>query len=69
MDICRGLMCFNSRSLVSLFYYKCLHALCNAHHLRDLQAAVEVSPSHTWGAIDEGLIEIKVAVQKAGGVS
>jgi transposase len=53
---------------LAYFTYKCLHALCNAHHLRDLQAAVEGSPSHTWAQLMKDLlIEIKVAVQKAGG--
>lgn len=54
---------------LAYFTYKCLHALCNAHHLRDLQAAVEASPSHTWAQLMKDLLlEINVAVHKADGV-
>lgn len=29
-------------------YEKCLHALCNSHHLRELKWVVEKFPEHTW---------------------
>jgi len=54
---------------LAYFTFKCLHALCNAHHLRDLQAVVEASPDHTWAqSMKDLLLEINLATQKAGGV-
>lgn len=50
-------------------YAECLHALCNAHHLRDLQAMVEKHPDHTWAQLMKDLLlEINEAVHKAEGV-
>ena len=28
--------------------YPCLHAFCNAHHLRELTAIAELNPSQPW---------------------
>jgi len=54
---------------LAYFTFDCPHALCNAHHLRDLQAAVEASPDHKWAQMMKDLLlEINLAVQKAGGV-
>ncbi len=50
-------------------YTECSHALCNAHHLRELQAIVEKYPDHTWVQLmKDHLTEINEAVHKAGGV-
>lgn len=50
-------------------YVECLHALCNAHHLRELQAVVEMQPESTWAKLlKDLLLKINVAVHKAGGV-
>lgn len=50
-------------------YTKCRHALCNAHHLRELQWVIEKSPDHKWAAkMKELLLEISEAVAEAGGV-
>jgi transposase len=50
-------------------YTKCRHALCNAHHLRELQGVVEKNPDHKWAAkMKDLLLEINEAVAKAGGV-
>lgn len=49
------------------FAYGCAHALCNAHHLRELEAAVELE-SQKWAARMQGLlIEMRDAVAAAGG--
>jgi transposase len=45
------------------------HALCNAHHLRELQAVIETCPDHSWARLmKELLLEINEAVHNAGGV-
>lgn len=50
-------------------YIECLHALCNAHHLRELQAVIEMHPEWTWAKLlKDLLIKINAAVHKAGGV-
>jgi len=50
-------------------YIECLHALCNAHHLRELQAVIEMHPEWTWAKLLQALLlEINAAVHKAGGV-
>lgn len=50
-------------------YFKidCLHALCNAHHLRELQRAVEEENQEWAGNISTLLLEINKAVDDAGG--
>ena len=49
----------------SYFTYEMKHALCNAHHLRELQAAMEVQHTHTWSvSMKRLLLEINEAVQK-----
>jgi transposase len=48
-------------------YEGCDHALCNAHHLRELEAAIEFD-AQKWAKGMQGLlIEMKDAVEKAGG--
>lgn len=50
-------------------YTKCRHALCNAHHLRELEWVIEKHPNHKWAAkIKKLLLEINEEVAKAGGV-
>ena len=50
-------------------YTECRHALCNAHHLRELQAVVEKYPNQTWALLIKALLlEINKAVHEAGGV-
>lgn len=50
-------------------YIQCLHALCNAHHLRELQAVIEMHPEWTWAKLlKDLLIKINAAVHQAGGV-
>jgi len=49
------------------FIYQCIHALCNAHHLRELQRAYEQDNQQWALAIKLLLIEIKNATKDAGG--
>ncbi|MEI7775927.1 MAG: IS66 family transposase [Verrucomicrobiota bacterium] len=49
------------------FNFKCLHALCNAHHVRELEWAWE-HENQTWAKKMQALLlEINDAVNKAGG--
>ncbi len=49
------------------FIYQCIHALCNAHHLRELQRAYE-QDNQSWAlAMKELLIEINNSTKEAGG--
>jgi transposase len=50
------------------YRYDCTHALCNAHHLRELERAWEQDGQRWAKAMQELLREINRAVDKAGGV-
>jgi transposase len=50
-------------------YKTCEHALCNAHHLRELEWVKEKFPTHTWAKeMQNFLRELNVTVDKAGGL-
>lgn len=49
------------------FRYKCKHGLCNAHHLRELEAAVEFDGQKWAKAMQDLLIIMRDAVEEAGG--
>ena len=49
------------------FRYECTHVLCNAHHLRELEAAVEFDNQKWADKMQELLREMNAAVAKAGG--
>lgn len=49
------------------FGYNCIHALCNAHHLRELEAAFEFEGQKWAKDMQKLLILMKDAVEKAGG--
>jgi transposase len=49
------------------FKYSCLHALCNAHHLRELERAWEHDKQNWAKKMQSFLLEINEAVNKAGG--
>ena len=54
--------------LAYFMYTQCPHSLCNAHHLRELQAAMELSPKNTWAQLMKNLlIDINEAVRKTDG--
>lgn len=60
-----GILCHDHWN--SYYTYKCLHALCNAHHLRELEAVVEFH-QHKWAKdMQDLLCEINNAVDAAGG--
>jgi transposase len=50
------------------FIYQCIHALCNAHHLRELQRAFEQDDQKWAMSMKELLIEINQINKAAGGV-
>ena len=49
------------------FKYKCLHALCNAHHVRELERSCEQDGQKWARKMQELLLEINKAVDDAGG--
>ena len=50
------------------YKYKCLHALCNAHHIRELEWC-ETEDKQSWaGAMKTFLIKLNKIVDAAGGV-
>ena len=49
------------------FKYDCQHALCNAHHLRELERAIEQDDQQWAKKMQTLLIEINQAVTDAGG--
>jgi transposase len=49
-------------------YTQCLHALCNAHHLRELQYAWEHDGQHWAKQMQDLLLKIHEKVQEAAGV-
>lgn len=48
-------------------YGQCIHALCNAHHLRELERAFEQDAQQWAKAMQELLISIHQATEQAGG--
>lgn len=49
------------------FVYACIHALCNAHHLRELEAAIDFDKQKWANKMQDLLIEMRDAVEKSGG--
>jgi transposase len=49
------------------FGYDCTHALCNAHHLRELEASVEFDNQKWAKKMQDLLIAMRDAVEKSGG--
>lgn len=49
------------------YRYECIHALCNAHHLRELERAGEQDHQQWAKKMQVFLIDIKKAVEDAGG--
>ena len=49
------------------FGYECIHSLCNAHHLRELEAAVQFDGQKWAKDMQDLLILMRDAAEKAGG--
>lgn len=49
------------------YHYDCTHALCNAHHLRELERAWEQDGQQWAKSMQSLLIDIRAAVENAGG--
>ena len=49
------------------YHYECIHALCNAHHLRELERAWEQDHQQWAKQMQALLIDIATAVEDAGG--
>jgi len=61
----RGILCHDH--FKAYFKFDCTHALCNAHHLRELERAWE-HDGHRWAKkMQDLLLEISDATTKAGG--
>jgi len=61
----KGILCHDHWK--AYYKYKCLHALCNAHHKRELTRAEE-QDNQKWAKVMKNLLlEINKAVDKAGG--
>ena len=50
------------------YLYDCLHSLCNAHHLRELERAFEQDQQQWAKAMQTCLLDINAAVDDSGGV-
>lgn len=62
----RGVLCHDHWK--PYFAFNCLHALCNAHHLRELEWAWEHDKQKWAKKMQDLLTEINEAVHKAGGI-
>jgi transposase len=50
------------------FIYECMHSLCNAHHVRELESAFEQDKQNWALTMKQLLLEMNTATQEAGGV-
>jgi len=50
------------------YHYRCTHALCNAHHLRELEYAGDLEVQQWAHAMHKLLLDLNKAVAAAGGV-
>lgn len=61
----KGILCHDHWK--PYFHFKCLHSLCNAHHLRELEHAAEQNGQKWAKEMQSLLIIINEAVKSAGG--
>jgi len=62
----RGFLCHDHWK--PYFSYDCFHALCNSHHVRELQFAFERDGQHWAQTMQDLLLECNQAVNDAGGL-
>jgi transposase len=67
LPLFKGILCHDHWKPYYVFV-ACLHALCNAHHLRELERAWEQDGQAWAKAMQDLLIKINEAVKDAGGV-
>ncbi len=61
-----GVLCHDHAK--AYYTYSCIHALCNAHHIRELEGVWE-NDKHQWARDTQSLLEeMNRAVNEAGGV-
>lgn len=61
----KGILCHDHWK--PYYAYSCIHSLCNAHHLRELERAIEQDNQEWAGKMQKLLVEINTAVDGAGG--
>ena len=61
----KGVLCHDHYK--SYYTYNCTHALCNAHHLRELERAWEQDGQQWANTLQQLLKTINIAVDQAGG--
>lgn len=66
LPLFKGVLCHDHLKAYFLFT-ACLHSLCNAHHLRELERAWEQDKQQWAKNLQELLITINLAVKAAGG--
>ena len=49
------------------YAYSCIHSLCNAHHLRELERAIEQDNQKWARQMQQLLVQMNTAVDEAGG--
>lgn len=65
LPLFRGVLCHDHWK--PYYRYDCIHALCNAHHLRELERAWEQDHQQWAKQMQDLLIDIRNAVDDAGG--
>lgn len=61
-----GILCHDHWK--SYYNYNCLHALCNAHHIREIERAIEQDNQNWAKEMKDFLIEANKEVTNAGGI-
>ncbi len=65
LPVFKGVLCHDHWK--PYYHYPCLHALCNSHHLRELERAWEQDHQLWAKEMQELLLDLRKAVEEAGG--